>query len=57
VLKKCRPDWDITTPELKEAWQQGARTCSTLMAKPTPKFLRNRIRSGIAGRRCCSASA
>jgi hypothetical protein len=23
VLKKCRPDWDITTPELKEAWQHG----------------------------------
>jgi hypothetical protein len=22
VLKKCRPDWDITTPELKAAWQQ-----------------------------------
>jgi hypothetical protein len=24
-LKKCRPDWDITTPELKEAWQQGRK--------------------------------
>jgi hypothetical protein len=23
VIKKCRPDWDITTPELKAAWQQG----------------------------------
>jgi peroxiredoxin len=23
VSKKCRPDWDITTPELKAAWQQG----------------------------------
>jgi peroxiredoxin len=23
VLKKCRPDWDITTPELRTAWQQG----------------------------------
>jgi peroxiredoxin len=22
VIKKCRPDWDITTPEMKEAWQQ-----------------------------------
>ena len=21
VLKKCRPDWDITSPELKAAWQ------------------------------------
>ena len=25
VLKKCRPDWDITTPELKAAWQQGQK--------------------------------
>jgi peroxiredoxin len=23
VIKKCRPDWDITTPELRAAWQQG----------------------------------
>jgi peroxiredoxin len=23
VSKKCRPDWDITTPELKTLWQQG----------------------------------
>ena len=25
VLRKCRPDWDITTPELKAAWQQGRK--------------------------------
>ena len=25
VLKKCRPDWDITLPELKAAWQQGRK--------------------------------
>jgi peroxiredoxin len=23
VLKKCRPDWDITTPEMKAAWARG----------------------------------
>ena len=23
VSRKCRPDWDITSPELKAAWQQG----------------------------------
>jgi len=23
VLQKCRPDWDITKPELKEAWTRG----------------------------------
>jgi peroxiredoxin len=25
VTRKCRPDWDITTPELKAAWQQGQK--------------------------------
>jgi len=25
VSRKCRPDWDITTPELKTAWQQGRK--------------------------------
>jgi hypothetical protein len=25
VLRKCRPDWDITRPELKSAWEQGKR--------------------------------
>jgi peroxiredoxin len=25
VLRKSRPDWDITTPELKAAWQQGRK--------------------------------
>jgi peroxiredoxin len=26
VLKKCRPDWDITAPELKASWQRGDKT-------------------------------
>src|ERR1035441_3301985 len=25
VSMKCRPDWDITSPELKAAWKQGER--------------------------------
>jgi hypothetical protein len=25
VTKKCRPDWDITTPEMRAAWQQGRK--------------------------------
>jgi peroxiredoxin len=25
MSKKCRPDWDITTPETKAAWQQGRK--------------------------------
>jgi peroxiredoxin len=23
VSKRCRPDWDITSPELKTAWEEG----------------------------------
>ena len=22
VTRKCRPDWDITTPEMKAAWKK-----------------------------------
>ena len=25
VTKKCRPDWDITTPDLKAAWEEGCK--------------------------------
>jgi peroxiredoxin len=25
VLRKCRTDWDIMTPELKAAWEQGRK--------------------------------
>jgi peroxiredoxin len=25
VARKCRPDWDITLPEMKAAWQQGQK--------------------------------
>jgi hypothetical protein len=25
VPKECRPDWDITTPEMKATWQQGRK--------------------------------
>jgi peroxiredoxin len=25
VLKKCRPDWDITNPDLRKAWQEGRK--------------------------------
>jgi peroxiredoxin len=25
VLQKCRPDWDITAPELRAAWQRGEK--------------------------------
>jgi hypothetical protein len=25
VSRTCRPDWDITKPELKAAWQEGRK--------------------------------
>ena len=25
VINKCRPDWDITSPEMKTAWEQGRK--------------------------------
>jgi peroxiredoxin len=25
VIRKCRPDWDITTPELTTEWEQGRK--------------------------------
>jgi peroxiredoxin len=25
VIRACRPDWDITTPELRAAWQEGRK--------------------------------
>lgn len=25
VVQKCRPDWDITRPELREAWNRGEK--------------------------------
>jgi len=25
VTKKCRPDWDITSPELKASWERGEK--------------------------------
>jgi hypothetical protein len=25
VTRKCRPDWDITTPELRAAWKEGRK--------------------------------
>jgi peroxiredoxin len=25
VSRKCRPDWDITSPEMKAAWQRGEK--------------------------------
>lgn len=34
VSKKCRPDWDITTPELRAAWQQSRKDSFYPYGKP-----------------------
>jgi len=39
VLKKCRPDWDITSPELKAAWQAGRKELFHPYGKTYPKTL------------------
>ena len=33
VSVKCRPDWDLTTSELKAAWQQGRKELFYLYGK------------------------
>ena len=33
VTKKCRPDWDIATPELRAAWQRGRKELFYLYGK------------------------
>jgi peroxiredoxin len=47
VLKKCRPDWDITTPELKVAWQEAERNSSIPMAKRTSKHSVNKTKGDV----------
>jgi peroxiredoxin len=27
VSRKCRPDWDITSPEMKAAWERSEKDC------------------------------
>lgn len=49
VMQKYGPDWDITTPELKAAWQQGRKEIFFPYGKPTFKHSVNRIRSDRPG--------
>ena len=42
--QKCRPDWDITTPELKAAWQQGRKELFYPYGKTLAKLSANRTR-------------
>jgi peroxiredoxin len=54
VTMRCRPDWDITTPELREAWGQRR---NELTARPLLKPSANRIEkehAGYAGTYCAT---
>ncbi len=49
VLKKCRADWDISTPELKAAWQRGEKNrFLSLRQNLRPGFQRAGINSQLA---------
>ena len=38
VLKKCRPDWDITSPEMKAPGSAAKRIASIRTARATPRY-------------------
>jgi peroxiredoxin len=46
VTRKCRPDWDIATAELKAAWQQGRKERFYPYGKTYAQTLGDRPRSG-----------
>jgi peroxiredoxin len=40
VLRKCRPDWDITTKAMKSAWERGEKTSFYPYGKSHAKVFR-----------------
>jgi hypothetical protein len=46
VTKKCRPDWDITTPDLRAAWQQRRKELFYPYGKTTCKHSVNKTEDG-----------
>jgi len=43
VTRKCRPDWDITTDELRTAWQEGRKELFYPYGKTSHRRLGDRI--------------
>jgi peroxiredoxin len=39
VLRRCRPDWDITRPELREAWVRGDKSAHYPYGKSRAQIL------------------
>jgi hypothetical protein len=48
VTKKCRTDRDITTPELKEAWQQGGKKLFCPYGKTYVQTPGEQVRGSVA---------
>jgi hypothetical protein len=48
VLKKCRPDWDITRPGLKAAWARGERDRFYPYGKTYGQVFRERLTHIVA---------
>jgi hypothetical protein len=48
VIGCSQSTWDITTPELKEAWQQGRKEVFYPAVKRTSKLPVNRFRGSVA---------
>jgi peroxiredoxin len=44
VTRRCRPDFDITVPEMKAAWQQGRKEVFFRTEKHLPKRSAKRIK-------------
>jgi peroxiredoxin len=42
VLKKCRPDWDITSPQMKLAWEGGKKDSFYPYGKSYAKVFKER---------------
>ena len=51
VSRKCRPDWDITTPELKAAWQQGRKELFYPYGKTYAQTLGDECKADLDSRR------
>jgi peroxiredoxin len=47
VTRKCRPDWDITTPEFKAAWEQGHKERFYPYGKTYAETIGEQDRAGI----------
>jgi hypothetical protein len=55
VTQKCRPDWDLTTPEMKAAWKEGRKELFYPYGKTYAQAWGSKIEGGPAlRRRSCS---